>query len=122
MKVELRKTFHFEAAHALTNAPEGHRCRQLHGHTYEVDVLVEGQVDDTIGWYMDYGDISEAVKPLIKELDHRMLNDVHGLKVPTSEHLCIWLWERLDKKLPGLKEIRVRETPSSQCRYRGPNA
>lgn len=122
MKVELKKTFHFEAAHALYSAPEGHRCRQLHGHTYEIDVLVEGDVSVERGWFIDYGEITEKVGPLVKLLDHHLLNEIPGLEIPTSEHLCIWLCEKLRGTLPGLKEIRVRETPTSQCRLKVPDS
>lgn len=120
MIVELSKKYHFEAAHALVSAPEGHRCRNTHGHTYEVEITVEGEVDPKFGWFLDYGDITSVVQPVIKQLDHHLLNEVEGLAIPTSENLCGWLWTRLEAGLPGLKEITVRETPTSQCRYRGP--
>ena len=120
MVVELTKKFHFEAAHALSKAPEGHRCRNIHGHTYEIEVTIEGPVLPVVGWLMDYGDLSAVVKPVLKELDHSMLNEHEGLEQPTSENLCGWLWERLVPNLPTLKEILVRETPTSQCRYKGP--
>ncbi|MFH1531749.1 MAG: 6-carboxytetrahydropterin synthase QueD [Pseudomonadota bacterium] len=120
MIVELTKRYHFEAAHALTRAPEGHRCRQVHGHTYEVEVTLKGPVEPETGWLVDYGDITQAVKPVIELLDHRFLNEVEGLSQPTSEHLCAWLWARIAPALPYLSEICVRETPTSQCRYRGP--
>jgi len=120
MIVELTKRYHFEAAHALTDAPEGHRCRNLHGHTYEIEVSLEGPVDPERGWLVDYGDITAAVKPVIKILDHQLLNEVEGLSQPTSENLCAWLWKRLAPALPHLSEICVKETPTSQCRCRGP--
>jgi 6-pyruvoyltetrahydropterin/6-carboxytetrahydropterin synthase len=119
MIVELTKTFHFEAAHALTAAPEGHRCRQIHGHTYQIEVTVEGPVNPKHGWFMDYGDIVGAVKPVLALLDHKMLNEIEGLEIPTSEHLCKWIWDRILHELPGLKEIVVQETPTSRCRFRG---
>jgi len=122
MNVELTKKYHFEAAHALVRAPEGHRCRNLHGHTYEVEVTLAGPVDPVTGWLLDYSDITRAVKPVLDLLDHRLLNEVEGLSQPTSEHLCAWLWERIAPALPHLREITVRETPTSQCRYRGPGA
>ena len=120
MIVELTKTYHFEAAHALTRAPEGHRCRHIHGHTYQVDVTLRGPVDPDVGWLMDYGDITAAVKPVIELLDHQFLNEVEGLSQPTSENLCAWLWDHISRSTPHLWEICVRETPTSRCRYRGP--
>jgi 6-pyruvoyltetrahydropterin/6-carboxytetrahydropterin synthase len=120
MIVELTKRYHFEAAHALTGAPEGHRCRHVHGHTYEVEVTLKGPVEPGTGWLVDYGDITTAVKPVIEILDHQFLNEVEGLEQPTSEHLCAWLWERIAPSLPHLSAICVKETPTSQCLYRGP--
>ena len=120
MIVELTKRYHFEAAHALTGAPDGHRCRNIHGHTYEVEVTLEGPVDPATGWLMDYGEITKAVQPVIDTLDHGFLNEVEGLSQPTSENLCWWMWDRLAPSLPHLKEICVQETPTSRCRYKGP--
>ena len=42
MIVRLSKTFHFEAAHDLPTFPDGHKCRRLHGHSFRVEVVVEG--------------------------------------------------------------------------------
>ncbi len=120
MMAELSKKFFFEAAHALVRAPDGHRCRNLHGHTYELEITVEGPIDPHRGWVIDYGDIKKAVKPVVNLLDHSTLNDTPGLEQPTSEHLCVWFWDRLAPFLPGLKIVTIRETPTSQCRYMGP--
>ncbi|MCX7804563.1 MAG: 6-carboxytetrahydropterin synthase QueD [Planctomycetota bacterium] len=120
MRVELTKEFRFEAAHRLTCAPEGHRCRGVHGHSYRVEVSVEGEVDPARGWLMDYGDISAAVKPIVDEyLDHGDLNALPGIGTPTAENLARWLWERIKPKLPALSRIVVRETDTTRCEYRG---
>ena len=42
MKLELRKTFQFEAAHLLPHLPKQHKCRRLHGHSFKVDIVVSG--------------------------------------------------------------------------------
>ena len=54
MRVELCRKYNFSAAHYLPNAPEGHRCRRLHGHSYEIEVALRGEVDPHSGWLMDY--------------------------------------------------------------------
>src|SRR6266581_9556061 len=74
--MELRKTFQFEAAHLLPHLPKSHKCRRLHGHSFKVDIVVEGEIDPKLGWVMDYADISKAFKPLWKKLDHNYLNKV----------------------------------------------
>ena len=120
MRVELVKTFRFEAAHRLPHVPTDHKCRRLHGHSFAVDVTVEGEVDETMGWLLDFADITAVVEPiLMQELDHRTLNDVPGLENPTAEHLCGWLWKRIQPSFTGLSRITVHETCTARCTYRG---
>ena len=119
MKLELRKTFQFEAAHLLPHLPENHKCRRLHGHSFKAEIVVTGEADPKLGWVMDYADISAAFKPLWEQLDHRYLNEIPGLENPTSEILAVWIWERLKPALPQLIEVVVAETCTAQCVYRG---
>lgn len=118
MKVRLSKTFRFEAAHLLPEVPEGHKCRRLHGHSYRVEVVVEGPVDPRTGWLMDYAEMGEAFAPIHARLDHYYLNEVDGLQNPTSENIARWIWDRLAPRLP-LVELRINETCTSACIYRG---
>jgi 6-pyruvoyltetrahydropterin/6-carboxytetrahydropterin synthase len=119
MKIELRKTFQFEAAHKLPNVPADHKCARLHGHSFRVEVVVAGECDPKMGWLMDYADVSEAFKPLLDQLDHYYLNEIPGLENATSEMLAKWIWDRLKPQLPLLAEIAVAETCMSRCVYRG---
>jgi len=120
MRVELTKEFHFEAAHRLPMVPPDHKCHRMHGHSFRIEVVVAGEVDERTGWLVDYADIADAVEPIVKaELDHRTLNDVPGLENPTSEVLCAWLWRRLQPKLPGLAAVTVHETCTARCTCRG---
>jgi 6-pyruvoyltetrahydropterin/6-carboxytetrahydropterin synthase len=109
----------FEAAHRLPNVANDHKCARLHGHTYRVEVKVEGPVGLDTGWVMDFADLREACEPLRAQLDHHFLNELPGLENPTSENLARWMWERLHRRVPQLAEIVVRESPTSGCRYRG---
>lgn len=119
MKLELRKTFPFEAAHLLPHLPPDHKCRRLHGHSFSTEIVVAGECDPKLGWVMDYADISAAFKPLFDQLDHRYLNEVPGLENPTSENVAAWIWERLKPGLPQLVEVVVAETCTARCVYRG---
>ena len=119
MHIRLCKSFTFEAAHWLPTFPEGHKCRRLHGHSFEVEVWVEGEVPQEKGYLIDYGDIKAAIAPIEAALDHRCLNEVPGLENPTSEMIAAWIWERLRGPLPMLAEIVVRETCTARCAYRG---
>jgi 6-pyruvoyltetrahydropterin/6-carboxytetrahydropterin synthase len=119
MKIELRKTFQFEAAHKLPNVPADHKCARLHGHSFRIEIVVAGECDPRMGWLMDYAEISDAFKPLLDRLDHYYLNEIPGLENATSENLAKWIWDRLKPKLPLLTEIVVAETCLSRCVYRG---
>lgn len=111
--------FQFEAAHLLPRLPRSHKCRRLHGHSFQVEIVIDGPCDPKLGWVIDYADITEAFKPLWEQLDHNYLNKVRGLENPTSENIAIWIWDRLKPKLPGLTEVAVAETCTARCVYRG---
>lgn len=119
--MEIFKDFHFEAAHRLPNVPPGHKCERLHGHSFFLRVYVHGEPAEGSGWIMDFGDIKDVCDPIIAQLDHYYLNDIEGLENPTSENLCLWIWERLAPLLPPLSGLEIRETCTSGCLYRGPN-
>lgn len=119
MRARLTKDFTFEAAQTLPKAPQGHKCRRIHGHSFKVEVSIEGEVDPTVGWIYDHANISAAMKPLLKILDHSYINDVEGLGNPTIENMAEWFWKKLEPLCPGLCEIVVHETPTARCSYRG---
>ncbi|MEQ8427956.1 MAG: 6-carboxytetrahydropterin synthase QueD [Gammaproteobacteria bacterium] len=117
--MEIYKIFTIEAAHRLPNLPEDHKCSRLHGHSFQIEVHVQGEVDEKTGWVMDFADISQLFKPLFEQLDHRYLNEISGLENPTSENLAKWVWDRLRPGIPMLKAIHVRETCTAGCIYSG---
>ena len=119
MIATLSKSFRFEAAHRLPNAPPGHKCRQLHGHSYTVILQVTGPVDPATGWVIDFGQVWEVFEPIRARLDHCCLNDVPGLDNPTSEHIARWVWDQVKPLLPLLSAVTVQENPSNACEYRG---
>jgi 6-pyruvoyltetrahydropterin/6-carboxytetrahydropterin synthase len=120
--VEIFREFTFEAAHRLPNAPAGHKCARLHGHSWRFSVHVDGPVGAVSGWVRDFADIREAVEGVDgvwSLLDHSYLNEIEGLENPTSEILARWIWERLVPSLPDLSQVVVRETCATGCVYRG---
>jgi 6-pyruvoyltetrahydropterin/6-carboxytetrahydropterin synthase len=119
MRTRLERSYRFEAAHFLPKVPPGHKCARMHGHSYNVDVVIEGDIDPERGWVMDFAEIDEHVTPLVRMLDHHVLNEIDGLANPTSELLAGWLWQHLAPGLPALVEVVVSETPTSRCIYRG---
>lgn len=111
--MHIHKVFQIEAAHRLPNVPDGHKCARLHGHSFRIEVHVEGEPDPAAGWVMDFADIKAAFAPLFERLDHHYLNDIEGLENPTSEMLARWIFVRLQPRLPALDRIVVHETCTS---------
>jgi len=117
--MEIFKVYKFDAAHRLPHVGEGHKCSEIHGHSFRIEIHIRGKVDDRMGWVMDFAEIDKAFQPLLDQLDHKYLNDVEGLSNPTSENLAGWIWERLVSQLPQLSKIVVQESPESGCIYSG---
>jgi 6-pyruvoyltetrahydropterin/6-carboxytetrahydropterin synthase len=106
--------FHYDSAHFLPMVPEGHQCGRMHGHTYHLTVTLQGPVQAD-GFVIDFADVKTAVSPVIKQLDHYLLNDV--IPNPTVENQLVWLWERIN--LPQLHELSLREGEANEATYQG---
>ena len=117
--MQLFKIYTFESAHRLPNVPAGHKCSRLHGHSFRLEIHIEGPVDPTMGWVMDFGDVSKTFQPVYDSLDHHYLNEIPGLENPTSEVIVKWIWDKLKPKLPLLKRLVLSETCTSGCSYEG---
>ena len=113
------KIFTLEAAHRLPNVPEGHKCSRLHGHSFRVELHINGPVDPHSGWVMDFAEVKRIFKPLYEQLDHHYLNDIEGLENPTSENLAIWIWNQTKPLMPLLSEVVVHETCTAGSSYSG---
>jgi len=102
-------TFTFEAAHRLAWHPG--RCRNLHGHSYRLDVSVEGPLDGN-GVVLDFDTLQEVVRAQVVDVwDHRDLNEV--LDNPTAELLAHRAWELLTGAGLDLAALRLWETTDS---------
>jgi 6-pyruvoyltetrahydropterin/6-carboxytetrahydropterin synthase len=116
------REFNFEAAHFLPSAPAGHPNARVHGHSFRARITVEGEPDLQTGLVMHFDELTAAVADAREALDHRMLNDVEGLKAPTLELIVMWLWDRIANRVPGLAEIEIaRDSCHEGCIYRGPS-
>jgi 6-pyruvoyltetrahydropterin/6-carboxytetrahydropterin synthase len=113
------RAFTIEAAHRLPNAPEGHKCARLHGHSFRIELHLSGAVDAHSGWVMDFADVKAAFQPIFERLDHHYLNEIPGLENPTSENLARWVWREAKVKLPLLSKVVVHETCTSGAVYEG---
>jgi 6-pyruvoyltetrahydropterin/6-carboxytetrahydropterin synthase len=111
--MRIRKQFTFEAAHVLPHHLG--KCSRPHGHSYRLDVEIEGPLQEsgpTAGMVEDFETLAAVVnREVIEALDHRSLNDV--IANPTSELIAFWIWERLAPLLPGLNEVVLWETTTA---------
>jgi 6-pyruvoyltetrahydropterin/6-carboxytetrahydropterin synthase len=107
MRTTITVSTTFAAAHRLPEH-EG-KCSRLHGHTYGLEVTVEGTPQESgpaKGMVMDFADLRERVaKVVVERLDHQLLNDVVDF-VPTVEAVAAWAFELLQEV--GLPVVRVR--------------
>ena len=84
----------FDAAHSLPGYKG--KCAFMHGHTYQVEMVVEGEVGID-GFVMDFYELKKILGAAIQELDHNCLNDI--LPNPTAESIVQWIAERLKKEM-----------------------
>jgi 6-pyruvoyltetrahydropterin/6-carboxytetrahydropterin synthase len=117
--MKITQAFSFEAAHRLPVVPPTHRCFNLHGHTYRVELRLDGRVDAKTGFVVDFFDVGRAFEPLLEQVDHKCLNDVDGLENPTAENIAVWIWDRAKPSLPQLASVAVYENPNCWAEYEG---
>jgi len=117
--MKITQAFTFESAHRLPHVAPTHRCFNLHGHSYRVELQLEGAVDPHTGFVIDFFDIEQVFHPLLKQLDHHCLNDIAGLENPTAENIAVWIWNRIRPDLPLLARVTVFETPLCWAAFEG---
>ncbi len=133
MRISAFRRAHFNAAHRLHNpawSDEKNRavfglCNNpnYHGHNYELEVKVTGEVDPETGYLIDLGQLKDLIKKEVEErFDHKNLNlDVEEFRDlnPTAEHICYVIWQRLRARLDETYELQVRlyETPRNFVEY-----
>ena len=84
----------------------------MHGHSFKVEIHIEGEVDPAIGWVYDHKRISDAMGPLIDRMDHSYLNDIEGLESPTIEVMAAWFGESWNLTCRGC--VRLSSTKPRQ--------
>lgn len=121
--MEISFEFGFDAAHHFEGMPKGHMYGRLHGHSFFVEVAIAGEPDAQTGFVVDFARLEQAGGELRSDLDHRLLNEVPGLAVPSLENIAMWVWERLAPRFPGLCRVTVRRPSCHQtCVYKGRTA
>lgn len=133
MRISVFRKAHFNAAHRLHNpawSEEKNRevfglCNNYnyHGHNYDLEVKVSGEVDPETGYLIDLKILKDIIKNEIElRFDHKNLNlDVPEFKTvnPTAENICYVIWQILRKHLDEKYDIGVRlyETPRNYVEY-----
>ena len=136
VNIELGRRYRFAASHRLhteklsekENARVFGKCANPygHGHNYELEISVSGEVDPATGMIANLAELDPFVeREVIEVFDHHSLNeDVAAFRdvVPTTENLCIEIYERL-KSFPNakLERVRVQETSNNSFEYAGAN-
>jgi len=122
LNLEICYEFGFDAAHRFPRMPRGHKYRQVHGHSFRAEITLRGAPRPPQGFVADFAQLEKACLALRNRLDHSLLNDIAGLRNPSLENLCLWLWGRLAGKFPGLARVTVRRDSLGQsCTYHGPD-
>jgi len=119
MMYELMVRTKFAAAHQLRDV--GGSCEQLHGHTWKVEVFLQGERLEEEGILIDFREVKSIVKKWIDKLDHKYLNDVLEDINPTTENLAKYLFEKLEKNIDSkrvkLSKIKVWESDDTCVSY-----
>ena len=114
MQITISKKFTFESAHSLP-LHDG-KCKNLHGHSYGLEVFVSGPViseGPKSGMVMDYADLSKMVKEkVIDVFDHQYLNDLVAFPT-TAENLAQEIFKILENAGLPVVKIILNETASS---------
>ncbi len=126
---------HFNAAHRLHNPAKSDQwnrdtfgpCNNLnyHGHNYEVELQVEGEIDEATGYVVDVSILRALFDQHVHaQLDHRNLNlDVAWFadRLPSAENIAVFIWEQLAPRIPAgrLARVRLWETPRNYVEYEG---
>lgn len=134
-RCQVTRKAHFNAAHRLHNSQRDEAWNRetfgpcnnpnYHGHNYELEVTVEGEIDPATGYVLDVGILHTLVeREILSVLDHRNLNlDVPWFRdhIPSAEHIALFCWNAIAPHLPSgrLTRVRLWETPRNYVDYDG---
>ena len=133
--ISVTRKSHFNAAHRLNNPKWSEEkneeffglCnnKNYHGHNYELDVTVSGEIDEESGYLVDMKELSDIIESEIESMfDHKNLNlDTEEFSElnPTAENIAIVIWNILRKKIPKKFQLSIKlyETPRNFVEYSG---
>ncbi|MBT3388146.1 MAG: 6-pyruvoyl tetrahydropterin synthase family protein [Desulfobacula sp.] len=112
----ISKKFNFSASHELKQLPEGHPCRNCHGHNYIAELVLQSEKLNKYAFVRDYGELSILKKYINDNLDHRHLNDIFDFEI-TAENIAKHLFDFCKKHWPETAAVRVSETLNTWAVY-----
>ena len=118
---ELTKSFRFEAAHALSHTTLGEVSQEIHGHSFRAEVTIRGVPDAVTGMVMDLGLLDRELDSLRATLDHKFLNRIEAIGIPTLENLSRFIWDRVAAAGPVVRVGVFRDSCNESCVYFGPD-
>ena len=118
-KMVVYKEYYINSARFLPNLPKEHICSKIHGHTYNIKISVKGPINSVSGFVIDAFDIDKFFNKVYVDIDHKLLNEIKGLENPTSENICVFIWNRLIKDIPELHQIEIKENNVTGFVYSG---
>lgn len=110
------RRYDFEAAHFLPAEIVGptHKCARTHGHSYVLEVMISGELENGMVRGMEFDVIDEVARALVRICDHNLLNDIPGLEIPTIENIAPWFANAIKNGLGGIPvTVRIYEGPRS---------
>jgi len=117
---ELTKSFRFEAAHSLAGTSLGEISEEIHGHSFRAEVVLRGRPDPSTGMLADLTRLEQELEALRATLDHKLLNRIERLGLPTLENLSRFIWERVMHVGDVVRVSVHRDSCGESCTYFGP--
>jgi 6-pyruvoyltetrahydropterin/6-carboxytetrahydropterin synthase len=116
---ELSVTGNIASAHYLPGYDGP--CKNLHGHTWKVEVSLSSETLDKIGLVADFKLIKNKLNSFLSHIDHVCLNDLDYFKKnsPTTENIAKYIYNNFSSHVAPLKlsKVRVWESDSSSVTY-----
>lgn len=109
----------FDAAHALRGY-EG-PCENLHGHTWKVQVQIQGEQLNDIGLLEDFKNVKKALRDVLAKFDHNLINDLPEFQKqnPSSENIAKTVYTQMKSKFEGVSKVSIWESATSCASYWG---
>ena len=113
----------FSSGHALRGYKG--KCENVHGHNYRVQVTLQGPQLNDVGLLIDFAELKQVLRAIIKRLDHQFINDLEPFTTvnPSAENMAKYFYDEVTSQLRGLPqgahvtETTIWETDTASARY-----